>query len=413
MQDQYNLSPVMIVKRQRRKLPSLRGHVLRAIGVSILLGSLVTLLVMGTKNPEDAVAKGSVALEPLPLPPMSTGLDGFGENLPDLLGETVPLGENPTERIDALGNPESPNEMAGEANINTQTVPSTSTGPKTILINGQPLESSRPKSPLPRAPIAGLSRITPFGPVPHPSNDGARAVNAYARPFSPIAGQKTLSIIVGGLGIDEAATRTAIDILPPEVSLSFAAHASGLQNWVNQARAAGHEVLIELPMESAGFDPNEAGADHALTTQQSASRNIRNLDWLMAQTTGYFAVTNYNGDVLMKRTDILAPIFTQIANSGVGFIYDGSSQAPSLPALAASLGLPYTQAYSILDSDPAQSSVQTELSRLIVQAASGQTPIGVGFAYAGTIETIAAWSTNLQGQGIQIAPASYAFTRKR
>ena len=58
-----------------------------------------------------------------------------------------------------------------------------------------------------------------------------------------------MSLVLGGLGINYTHTRSAIDELPPEVTLSFAPHASGLQTWINRAREAGHEVLIELPLE--------------------------------------------------------------------------------------------------------------------------------------------------------------------
>lgn len=424
MSDQYNLSSVMIVKRKPRRLPSIRRHLVRAFFILLAVTGLTAAFVWMYSNPNDAIAIGEVGLDPVPLPAEVNALDGAEGTLPDLLTD-VPAGANPTETLtpvgttDALGNPVGGARQSSLAGGETtrpvviagSTTPSASNGPKTILIDGQPIDGSIVRSPLLRAPLPGLTRPTPYGNAPKPAADGRKAVTAYARPFSPVAGKNTIAIIVGGLGIDRAVTYRAINELPPEVTLSFAAHARGLQSWINQARSAGHEVIIELPMEYEGFDASEPGADHALKTDISAGKNIRNLDWLMSQATGYFAVMNYNGDILTKRADILAPIFTHLSDAGLGFVFDGSNSAATLPALAGSVGLPYKQAYTLLDTIDEPSAVQTEFLRLEAQATSGRTPIGVGFAYSGTIDQIKIWAAEAASKNLQLAPASYALNR--
>lgn len=424
MSDEYNLGSVMIVRRKPRKLPSLRRHLLRALLILIAIVGVSSALVWMYSNPNDAVAVGEVGLDPVPLPVEFDNLDGAAGTLPDLLPD-VPDGTNPTERsgesltpvgtVDALGNPiggaRESSLAGGETRPVVTTVPRQSNGPKTILIDGQPIDGTIIRSPLLRAPLPGLSRPTPFGQAPKPASDGRKAVTAYARPFSPSTGKNTVAIIVGGLGIDRAMTARAINELPPEVTLSFAAHSQGLQDWINKARSAGHEVLLELPMEYEGFNSSEPGADHALKTTNTASRNIRNLDWLMSQGAGYFAVMNYNGDVLTQRADVLAPIFTHLADAGLGFIFDGSNSASTLPALAGSAGLPYKQAYTLLDTINEPAAIETEFLRLEAQATSGRTPMGVGFGYGGTIDQIKIWAAGMNEKDLQLAPASYALNR--
>ena len=414
MEDQLNLNSRMVVKRAPRRLPSVRRHIVRAIALLVLFIMGAWLYVTFFSNPADSVAQGRVRLDPVPLPPASDTLDGDAQTLPDLLDGIVPEGQNPTEGLDALGNPVGETDTLADNSGPTvrPPKPATSTGPKMILIDGQPLEGTVKRTPLMRAPIAGLTRPSPFGLVPKPAPDGRRAVTAYARPFTPIPGKNSVSIILGGLGIDAALTRRAINDLPSEITLSFAAHSDDLQNWVNQARAAGHEILLELPLESDGFDSKEPGADHALRTDVSAGRNIRNLDWLMSRAQGYFAVTNYNGDKLLKRSDALAPIFAHIADSGAGFIFDGSTQAPAVPALAANVKLPYTQAETLIDKIPSAAVINTEFAQLEAEAESGATPIGVGFAYAATIDAINTWSKELPSKDIQLAPASYVLNKR-
>lgn len=426
MQDQYNLGSVKVVKRQQNKLPSIREHLLRALIIFLVAIVAFIALTKVFSNPDDAIAIGEVGLDPVPLPESVDTLDGPEGALPDLLQGDFPEGSNPTETyrterlnpvtgLDALGNPVGggrPDIIAGEApKVVTKATPRPSTAPKTILINGRPMGEQMVRSPLRHAPIAGLSRPSPFGPVPKPAKDGRKAVTSYARPFSPASGKHTVALIVGGLGIDPTITERAITELPPDVTLSFAAHASGLQKWIKKARDNGHEVILELPMESKTFDPTEPGADHALKTDVSASRNIRNLDWLMSRGLGYFAVINYNGDALTQRADVLAPIFTHLSDAGLGFIFDGSNSAPTLSALAASVDLPFKQAHTLLDTINSPSAIQTEFIRLEAQATSGRTPIGVGFAYGTTIDQIKLWLAGHADKNLQLAPASYALNR--
>lgn len=418
MADNIDLKSVRVIKRQPARLPSIRRHFIRALAILVLIFSAIWLFGSLMSNPRDAIPTGEVELGPVPMPEVPDSSEGYldanGPSLPDLLEGDVAPGENPTERLDALGNPRpglSPDDLAGanrNAPIPARPITPIGNGPRTVLIDGQPLDGTTLRPPLARAPFQGLSRASPFGQIPSPSFDGRKAVSSYARPFTPSAGKQNLALIVGGLGIDQIMTRRAISELPAEVTLSFAAHTPNLQSWINQARNMGHEVLLELPMESENFNPAEPGADHALRVNKSAAQNIKNLDWLLSRGLGYFAVTNYNGDKLVRRADILAPILTHLSDAGLGFIYDGSTTAQTLPALSQSAGLPFVKAYNLIDDVQTRAATRTQLQRLEAQATAGGSPVGVGFGYGTTIDAIAAWTQTLAGKNLELAPASYA-----
>ena len=112
---------------------------------------------------------------------------------------------------------------------------------------------------LSQAPIAGLTAPGPGGaPLPIIAADGRTAADAYARPFTP-NGRPKVSVVIGGLGLNAQTTRAAIETLPGEITLSFAPYAEGLQGWIDLARAHGHEVLLETPMEPADYPANDPG----------------------------------------------------------------------------------------------------------------------------------------------------------
>ena len=112
--------------------------------------------------------------------------------------------------------------------------------------------------PLPKAPLAGLTQAGPGGLLPIIGKDGSTPFGAYARPFAA-NGKPKVALVVGGLGLNAAATKAAIERLPPEVTLSFVPYADGLQGWIDLARAAGHEVMLEIPMEPLDYPNNDPG----------------------------------------------------------------------------------------------------------------------------------------------------------
>lgn len=372
-------------RRTAIALPSIGKHTFSAacvLGFGLLLPVLAVTLF---GNSEDARVDGSIALAPLPQAEFTVALNDETLETPDLLAGDVPEGVNPTA---SLGND---SEETADAQPTTQ--------PKRIEITS----NSRA---LPKAPIAGLTRQTAFGPVP--SKVSGNSLAAYRRPFRPQAGKKPVSLIIGGLGVNRSLTQDAIRTLPADVTLSFAAHSVGLQEWVDTARADGHEVLIEIPMESTNFDPTEPGADRALRVTLPPAENARRLDWMLSRAQGYAGVINFNGDAFLTRADIAAPYMDRLSQTGLGFVTDGAFDTPSLAALARSVGQPFKAGHGLIDPDPITRVISARLSGLGEAAKTGTHPVGVGFAYPETLAEVQNWIATLDRQGLQLAPATVA-----
>ncbi len=400
-----------VSRRARVKLPSIWTHLFWSVATFFMLIIGAWIFIEAFGDTKSVVSDGAILVDPQLMPAESDTLAGSSNTLPDLLDGDVPRNINPTtllnnrSRVDALGNPlPNTNRQNPDSPLLTGSQQKVTTPTRPITINGRPININA--SALPPAPIMGLSRQGPFGPVPAPNATGLTPYSAYKRPFSTPAGQQPVSIIIGGLGIRSDVTQQAISTLPPEVTLSFAAHAPNLQDWINQARQAGHEVLLEVPMESTEFDPTEPGAERALMADASKEQNLRNMDWMMSRAQGYFGVTNFNGDKFLTRTDSVAPVMSHLEKSGLSLVFDGSSSAPSLPLLASTARVPFAEAYTLLDLTPDPENIQIELSRLQAQASAGSGAIGFGFAYPQTISAVASWTRTLSNQQLVLAPAS-------
>lgn len=263
----------------------------------------------------------------------------------------------------------------------------------------------------PTAPLPGLSEEGPGGPLPVISADGRRPDEAYARPHERRTGP-VVALIVGGLGMSERLTLEAIDTLPPEVTLSFAPYARDLQGWVDRARAAGHEVLIELPMEPFDYPNNDPGP-HTLLADASDAENNRRLAWLLSRSAGYAGVINYQGARLGAAPAPLSRILARLEARGLTVFHDGAGRRPVLEAAGREAGARLVLADRVIDGDPSPDAVQARLLELEALALQNGSALGSGFAYPVTVEAAAAWAEGLSRRGYVLAPASHVARLRR
>ncbi len=227
-----------------------------------------------------------------------------------------------------------------------------------------------------------------------------------SRSFQNAENKPTVSIVVGGLGINARHTVAAINELPPEITLSFAPTAKNLSSYIRQARKAGHEVLIEVPME-----PYDYGRDrpHPNILQVSAgdSVNVGRLDKLLSRVSGYAGVTNYRGGKFATEPDAAQPVFDRLAERGLAFFEDGSLTRSVFADTAEAANLPFARASTVLDARPDGEEIEMQLLLLEANAKEHGRALGSGFAYPITIDMLKDWASRLEGKGLVLAPASY------
>lgn len=255
-----------------------------------------------------------------------------------------------------------------------------------------------PGEPLPVAPIAGFFAPGPAGPLPIIAQDGRTPFEAYRRPFAS-NGRPKIALVVGGLGLNTRATQQAIETLPAEVTLSFSAYAEGLQGWVDMARAHGHEVLLETPMEPVDYPDNDPGA-YALMANAQGPETVRRLEWVLSRAAGFFGVTNYLGSRFLSSDGAYQTFAAALRGRGLAFIDDGSaSRRPNG-------GVARASAERVIDDRLSAPAIDQQLLALEAGALQRGSALGAGFAYPVTLEKVAQWSRSLPQRGFQLAPAS-------
>lgn len=258
-----------------------------------------------------------------------------------------------------------------------------------------------------------LTEQTPDGALPIIGADGRRPMDVYARRVDTTDPRPKVAVVVAGLGIGEAITQSAVDKLPPAVTLSFTPYGTGgLQSFVSAARAAGHEVLLELPMEPFDYPSNDPGPN-TLMTGAAAADNPQHLQWLMSRISGYAGLMNMQGAKFLSVAEDLRPIVEQTKRRGLYFLDDGSAERSLLPEIAQTAQAPFARADAVVDRVPSREGVELELKNLELAAKTRGLAIGVVTANPMTIDRVMAWAADLEQRGLTLVPVSAIVTGQR
>jgi hypothetical protein len=264
------------------------------------------------------------------------------------------------------------------------------------------------------APDPRLIEKSKFGLLPRIGPDGARPAIVYARPVLVAerlrAGAPRIALLVGGLGLSEAGTREAIASLPGAASLGFAPYGPDVARDVAEAREAGHETLLQLPMEPFDYPANNPGA-HTLLTALSEAENRDNLHWLMSRFAGYVGVMNFLGAKFTGDRGALSPVLGEVASRGLLYLDDGTSPRSLARDQAAALSLPFAAADVAIDADPSPQAIEAALVRLEALARSNGVAIGVASALPASLERVGRWARGLEARGVALVPLSAVAAR--
>ena len=247
-----------------------------------------------------------------------------------------------------------------------------------------------------------------YGPLPKIAADGARASEVYARP--PVfagtirPGAPRIALVIGGLGLSAAATRAAIEQTPAAVTLAFAPYGDALDEAVKRAKADGHEVLLQLPMEGFGDAAATSPGPHTLALGATPRQTIDDLHWLMSRMGGYVGVSNFLGARFTADKEAMTTTLQEIGARGLLYLDDGTSGRSLAAGLAPGLGVPAAHVDVVLDGTPA--TLRTALLRLEAAAREKGSAIGMASDRPDMLGPINQFAAGLEGKGIALVPVS-------
>ena len=325
------------------------------VGIGIAVGLLIGL---GAERPGASP----------PSPPPAAGGDASGEEPARSVPVPAETAEEPTPRIPSLD----------LANL-----------PPALAV--APAETASPGS------IVSAAALTP--PLPPEGPVWRRNAVAFALP----APAPMIALVFDDLGMDRVHTAEVIR-LPGPLTLSFLPYAGDLAHQTAAGHAAGHELLVHMPMEplAAGLDPGPG----ALLVRLPPDEIMRRLDRGLAAFTGYVGINNHMGSRFTSDRALLTPVLAELKRRGLLFLDSATAPSSVGAAVAASLHLPHTKRNVFLDDELTQGAIRANLGRLEEIARRNGSAVAIGHPHQLTLEVVTPWLAGLAARGFVLAPLS-------
>jgi len=246
---------------------------------------------------------------------------------------------------------------------------------------------------------------TQAGLLPKKTSRGGAPWQEYARPFNKDVKRPRIAIILRGIGLSRAATLAAINQLPGGITLAFSPYTANIGDWMGMARSAGHETLIDLPMEPNNFPVSDPGP-MAMLTELEAADNINRLQRLLGLAPGFVGVFQVMGSKFAASEEALTPVLAELQKRGLLYVDNGIPKGGLSLKVAKSLALPRTSVVVSLDAVASAAAINDRLTQLEKQARSRKSAVGVGEPYPVTIRRLAEWAKSLDFKELALAPVS-------
>ncbi len=258
-----------------------------------------------------------------------------------------------------------------------------------------PPSAGKPANPQPVSPQAVVpsrppARIPPWRANAVPTNGAEK-------------GRPVIALVIDDMGIDQKRSRRAID-LPPPLTLAFIPYGYNLRQLTAIARAAGHELLVHMPME-----PTDLEADpgpNALLTTLPPEELLRRLRWGLARFDGYVGLSNHMGSRYSAWPAGMRLVLKELRERGLLFLDSLTIGETVGVELARKMGLPYAARDVFLDNDATPEAVRRQLALLEKIARQSGSAIGIGHPHDATIDVLERWLLEVRQRGFVLVPVS-------
>lgn len=208
-----------------------------------------------------------------------------------------------------------------------------------------------------------------------------------------------VAIIVQGLGLSRSATEAAIDSLPPSITLAFSPYTRDLPEWLEKAIEAGHEVLVEVPMESKRFPADDPGPLGLLTSLDQI-QNVERLTEILLGAGGSVGILDTTGTRFRESTEHMNLVMNNLDARGLFYVQ-------GTPGLR--LGndkVPNATADIVIDERAFRASIDARLDYIERLAKYQGSSVAVAHAKPATFERITLWLDEVGRRGVAVAPVS-------
>lgn len=250
--------------------------------------------------------------------------------------------------------------------------------------------------------VEGLSKYEDVGrlPVIRP-HDQFTSFRAYQIPFEFQGYDQRIfiSFMLKDFGLSEKNSELALELLPPEVSFLLSPYAAQPMEWVKRARSKGHEVWLDVPIQSDTYP------DSGLNTifhHQNLSEKTELLHESLTRALGYVGVGIYLDNSMKPVETHYKKISDELYGRGLG-VFEKNPKAPQvIESIAVARGAPFIKA----DIEVHQINGKNSFSALEAIARKKKQAVATVPSYPKVIKYLTMWIEKAGRADYAVAPIS-------
>jgi polysaccharide deacetylase 2 family uncharacterized protein YibQ len=217
-----------------------------------------------------------------------------------------------------------------------------------------------------------------------------------------------IAIVIDDLGVNRKGTQ-AVSRLQAPLTLSFLPYAHNLGEQTRAARAAGHELMLHMPMEPVGDDfpgPN------ALLSSLGPDQLLSRLRSYLQSFPGFVGANNHMGSLLTADSRYMSLVMAELRRHGLLFLDSRTTPRSVAAREARRLNMPYAERDVFLDNEIDRDAVRRQLARLERIARDKGYAVAIGHPHDVTIAALRAWLPGLDARGFALVPISAIVARR-
>ncbi len=225
----------------------------------------------------------------------------------------------------------------------------------------------------------------------------------YALNVDVAPGRPMIALVIDDMGLDRRRSREIV-ALPAPLTVSFLSYARELPEQTAAARAAGHELMLHMPMEP--FNPDADPGPGALLNELSGAEVTERLTSAMAGFAGYVGVNNHMGSRFTEYETGMRAVMSVLRARGMLFIDSRTSGKSVAYDLARDFDVPAITRDVFLDHVPTREAVLDSLRELEEVATKKGFAVAIGHPRDATIEVLREWIPQAKARGFVLVPVS-------
>ena len=211
-----------------------------------------------------------------------------------------------------------------------------------------------------------------------------------------------IAIVVDDMGASPKRTNDILNIKAP-LTASFLTFAPQLDKQVAQSIAAGHEVMLHVPMQPQS---NIYVSNDVLAVDMSEKQITERFKKMLEKIKNIKGINNHMGSRFTERADKLAPVMKILAEHNLFFLDSKTTPRSQVEKTAAKYGVRYAHRHVFLDNRDELEYILRQLANAEKVARANGYAIAIGHPKTQTGRALKIWLPTLKEKGIELVPLS-------